>query len=479
MRAIFLSYRRDDSEGEAGRLFDDLVEQFGEDSVFMDVAAIEAGRDFRKAIDESVATCGVLLAIIGKEWIDVKNEAGQRRLDDPSDFVRLETASALTRDIPVIPVLVRGAIMPRADQLPEDLKELAYRNGVELTHARWPSDLQLLIKALRTHVVEPTTASGARSQAAEGTEAVRTAFAAVASAVPEMRVETTPTSRKKPKGVILGAVAVVLVVAAAAAYLMMPKQVAVPELTGTPLSVATAKLQALKLAVGQTTSKEDATKDANTVLSQSPSGNTTVKSGDTVDLVISQKPQLSAMVEVPSLVGKSFDAAKQALEDRQLMVGTVSGEANSDKAKDTVLDEFPSAGQKTQVGAKVDLKVAAGKALPSAPGVKPAFVAQPSVASGDKVKLGSCRIVASQGTWVNQKTVEVLIDNVSVGVFRKGPTGGRDLNFPCTPGQHRFTLLVKETSRRCSGTVRLSDGARLTPDLHLNNDELICGLVNQ
>jgi hypothetical protein len=130
MPRIFVSYRREDAEGEAGRLFDDLVNHFGEDSVFLDVTAIEVGRDFRRAIDESVATCSVLLAIIGKDWIDARNEAGQRRLDDPSDFVRLETASALKRDIPVIPVLVHGAKMPRPDQLPDELKELAYRNGV-------------------------------------------------------------------------------------------------------------------------------------------------------------------------------------------------------------------------------------------------------------------------------------------------------------------------------------------------------------
>jgi len=90
MRAIFISYRRDNSEGEAGRLFDDLVSQFGEDSVFMDVAAIEAGRDFRKAIDESVATCGVLLAIIGRDWAEVKNEAGQRRLGQRWELVKVK-----------------------------------------------------------------------------------------------------------------------------------------------------------------------------------------------------------------------------------------------------------------------------------------------------------------------------------------------------------------------------------------------------
>ncbi len=155
MRAIFISYRRDDAEGEAGRLFDDLQKQFGESSVFIDVAGIQAGRDFRKAIDESVATCGILLAVIGKGWLDAKDSAGKRRLDDPSDFVRLETASALKRDIPVIPVLVHGAQMPRPEELPDDLKDLAYRNGCELTHARWASDLQLLIQSLRGYVADP------------------------------------------------------------------------------------------------------------------------------------------------------------------------------------------------------------------------------------------------------------------------------------------------------------------------------------
>ena len=122
MRAIFISYRRDDAEGEAGRLFDDLTAQFGADKVFMDVAGIEPGRDFRKVIDQNVSSCGVLLALIGKDWIDVKDEAGQRRLDNPFDFVRLETASALKRDIPVIPVLVHGGRMPKAEQLPDDLR---------------------------------------------------------------------------------------------------------------------------------------------------------------------------------------------------------------------------------------------------------------------------------------------------------------------------------------------------------------------
>jgi TonB family protein len=152
--AIFVSYRRSDSQGEAGRLFDDLVKHFGERMVFMDVAGIEAGRDFRKAIEESVAQCGALLVVMGPEWLNAKDESGARRLDDPADFVRIETGSALRRDIPVIPVLVHGASMPRPEQLPEGIKDLAYRNCIELTHARWKSDIQLLVEALRRVVVD-------------------------------------------------------------------------------------------------------------------------------------------------------------------------------------------------------------------------------------------------------------------------------------------------------------------------------------
>ncbi len=121
----------------------------------MDVNAIQPGRDFRKAIEESIHKCSVLLAIVGQGWLESRNAAGQRRLDDESDFVRLEIASALRRDIPVVPVLVRGAKMPKPEQLPQDLRELAYRNAVELAHARWKSDVQALIRALRPYLEAP------------------------------------------------------------------------------------------------------------------------------------------------------------------------------------------------------------------------------------------------------------------------------------------------------------------------------------
>jgi TIR domain len=149
MRPIFLSYRRDDSEGQAARLFEDLRAEFGADNVFMDVATIEPGVDFRRAIDTSVETCGLLLAMIGKNWLHVVDGDGRRRIDNPDDFVRLEIAQALRRDIPVVPVLVHGARMPKPEELPDELRNLAFRNSVELTHARWESDRKPVFAALR------------------------------------------------------------------------------------------------------------------------------------------------------------------------------------------------------------------------------------------------------------------------------------------------------------------------------------------
>jgi len=203
MRAIFISYRRDDSEGQAGRLYDDLSRRFGDASVFMDVTAIEPGLDFRKVIDHNVASCGVLLAVIGPGWLEAKDESGQRRLDNPTDFVRLETASALKRDIPVVPVLVHGARMPRSDQLPEDLGELAYRNGLELTHARWDSDVEVLVKALQRHVKE------------EGVVAEQKSGASSAAPRSEAHAKLPPLAPVKNRGSL---VAIGLVAAAGVAF---------------------------------------------------------------------------------------------------------------------------------------------------------------------------------------------------------------------------------------------------------------------
>jgi hypothetical protein len=153
MSGIFISYRRDDSAGHAGRLFDRLREQFGraEDGarVFMDVEGIAPGADFVQAIDKAVAASDVTLAIIGPAWLDCKDAHGQRRLDDPEDFVRLEIVSALRRNKIVIPVLVHEAEMPAEDLLPQELKSLARRQAVTLTDTNWESDMAQLQSTLR------------------------------------------------------------------------------------------------------------------------------------------------------------------------------------------------------------------------------------------------------------------------------------------------------------------------------------------
>jgi len=132
MTKIFISYRRDDSSYIAGMINERLEKHFGPNSVFLDIDSIPLGLDFRKHISDSVGQCNVLLALIGDSWINLTNDQGSRRLDDPTDFVRLEVESALKRDIPVIPVLVGKARMPSATELPSSLRELAFRNAAEV-----------------------------------------------------------------------------------------------------------------------------------------------------------------------------------------------------------------------------------------------------------------------------------------------------------------------------------------------------------
>ncbi|MEQ1848286.1 MAG: TIR domain-containing protein, partial [Nitrospira sp.] len=130
MSKILISYRREDSADVTGRIDDRLVQQFGRQAVFVDVDSIPFGVDFRKHLDAQVAKCDVFLAVIGPDWMGPKDSQGKTRLEDPRDFVRIEIESALTRQIPVIPILVRGASIPPAEQLPQSMQDLPYRHGL-------------------------------------------------------------------------------------------------------------------------------------------------------------------------------------------------------------------------------------------------------------------------------------------------------------------------------------------------------------
>jgi hypothetical protein len=125
---IFVSYRRDDSADVTGRIYDKLCQHFPPGAIFKDVDSIPAGVDFRVHLDQAVRQCKVVLVVIGKTWLAARNEAGQCRLDNPADFVRLEVESALQHAYRVIPVLVQNTRMPAAAELPESLRPLAYRN---------------------------------------------------------------------------------------------------------------------------------------------------------------------------------------------------------------------------------------------------------------------------------------------------------------------------------------------------------------
>jgi hypothetical protein len=152
---IFLSYRREDTSGYAGRLFDHLKRHFGKDRVFMDISNIEPGVDFVESIEKALGSCDAFLVLIGKNWLDCRNTSGERRLDNPDDFIRIETSTALKRDVRVFPILVKGAEMPSSKDLPEDMVSLARRNAQELSDQRWDFDCNQLLQVLETIVGPP------------------------------------------------------------------------------------------------------------------------------------------------------------------------------------------------------------------------------------------------------------------------------------------------------------------------------------
>jgi hypothetical protein len=149
MAEIFLSYRRQDSESATGRLADALEAHFGDDRVFRD-REIGAGENFVEAIRRSVGSSTVVLAVIGRRWLIAADVEGRRRLDDPADFVRLEIELALAARVAVVPVLIEGATMPAAADLPPSLAEFSRCQAIDLSDTRWRYDVDRLIEMLRT-----------------------------------------------------------------------------------------------------------------------------------------------------------------------------------------------------------------------------------------------------------------------------------------------------------------------------------------
>jgi hypothetical protein len=144
-RGIFISYRREETAANAGRLYDRLSGRFGEYRVFMDIDSIAIGTDFANAIADAVSSSYILLVLIGRNWLAVTDSRDRRRIDDPNDWVRIEIETALQRDIPAVPVLVDGATLPQADELPPPLRPFLRRQAFELSHTSFRSDVEHLI----------------------------------------------------------------------------------------------------------------------------------------------------------------------------------------------------------------------------------------------------------------------------------------------------------------------------------------------
>jgi len=167
---VFINYRREETGYPAGWLYDRLGQRFGVAGIFKDVDSIALGDDFVEAITRAVETCDVLIALIGDQWVAVTDESGRRRIDDPHDYVRLEIEAALARNVRIIPVLVDGARMPRAEEVPTTLAPLVRRQALELSPSRFDSDADRLIRLLESTRAEAGASNLRPDEMVDGSE---------------------------------------------------------------------------------------------------------------------------------------------------------------------------------------------------------------------------------------------------------------------------------------------------------------------
>jgi hypothetical protein len=175
MAKIFISYRRNDTSGWVQHLATDLQARFGRDAVFVDIDKIGAGSDFVLTIEKALAESSVMLAVIGPRWLG--------RLEDPNDFVRLELSKALQRNVYVIPVLVGNAAMPKAEELPDELRILARRQAFEISDKRRAYDFAQLCGIIETYLPGSSFRRRAREFLRWGAFALAAALIIVAAGV--------------------------------------------------------------------------------------------------------------------------------------------------------------------------------------------------------------------------------------------------------------------------------------------------------
>jgi pterin-4a-carbinolamine dehydratase len=153
--SIFISYRREDSAAEAGRLRATLAGQFGDEAVFMDTSSIQAGSKWPSEIRSSLDSAKAVLVVMGRDWLRISDEWGQRRIDQDDDPVGNELVQALSRDKEVIPILVNGSRVPPRDKLPPSISDLVDRQVIEIRTSYWDHDVKLLLSKLESLAETP------------------------------------------------------------------------------------------------------------------------------------------------------------------------------------------------------------------------------------------------------------------------------------------------------------------------------------
>lgn len=334
MGNIFISYRREDSAGHSGRLFDKLRERFGKDRVFMDIAGIDPGVDFVEAIEKAVGSCDAFIVVIGKQWLSATDADGQRRLDNPEDFIRLEIAAAFSRNIRVIPVLVQGATAPSSGNLPEELKKLSRLQAHEISDNRWDFDVGTLIETL-DKVLKKEVPKDKETE--------------------EHKLQPIPPSppSKFPRWAMAVMVAIVIAIGVYALWPRGKPTIEMPNLVGAPFEEAKAILTQKGLAVWRE-ERQTIEKPPGIVIDQRPKPGTEVERGQRVDLILAVKTG----IKMPNVVGKRIEEAEGALLQAGLTISEVKEIKTSERSHGIVLDQNPGPGKEVEKGQRVELVVA-------------------------------------------------------------------------------------------------------------------------
>jgi hypothetical protein len=384
MDSIFISYRRAGTSGYGGRLQEDLRERFGRERVFRDIDSIRPGTDFVEVIQHAVARAGVVLALIGRNWLTAAASNGHRRIDDPDDFVRIELESAFEQGITVIPVLVEGAEVPSPSELPPSLTRLSRIQAVGLSDERWEYDVGRLVGWLE-EIVGPASPvpteslpSGSRAAVPEAA-AVDDTVAVPAPGPAEGPGPLPPESRsgsprdtslvekrsRRLRGRRRWALTVALVAAVVATAVGLAVGLAaagsgtahrmVPVVLNQDAGAAAEALQRAGFVVSTRDQLDDLTPPGR-VLAQQPPGATNARKGGEVVLWVARS---TGRPRVPDVVNMTEKDASNTLRDAGL-VPTAVGQSSDAVGPGTVLQQSPAAQTIVEKGSTVTITVSTG-----------------------------------------------------------------------------------------------------------------------